>query len=251
MRTNGPEFDFPPFDGLPPVRYVLASAPRSGSNMLVRGLWHTGLAGFADGYLADTHVLDYFERWGFDSSDPAELVDDYVRKLMTYRTSPNGVFGIKVHGEHLPGLEADLEELLLSPRYIWLQRRDRLRQAVSYTLAQQTGVWILDGVYLPDDQAISEPEYSYAEIRRYLRHLDRDTQTWKEYFEGRGLVPHVIFYEDMLAHYEETVVDCLRYLGVDAPERVPAPGIRRQSGEVTERWLEMFKHDDALMRSSS
>ena len=38
-RTNGPEFDFPPFSGLPPVRYVLASTPRCGSNMLARALW--------------------------------------------------------------------------------------------------------------------------------------------------------------------------------------------------------------------
>jgi len=245
FRTNSREFDFPPFAGLPPIRYVLAAAPRSGSNMLVRALWHTGRAGFADGYLTDTHVLDYFERWGFDTADPAGLVKSYIAKLMTCRTSPNGVFGIKVHGEHLQGLEVDLDELLMSPRYIWLRRRDRLRQAISYVLARQTGVWIVDGIYLSTSQALSEPQYNYAEIRRHLQHLDGETRAWQQYFDRRELIPHVVFYEDMLAGYPETILGCLRHLGVDPPDSLPDPGIKRQSGEITERWLDMFERDSA------
>ncbi len=247
MRTNGAEFDFPPYEGLPPVRYVLASAPRSGSNMLARALWHTGQAGFADGYLSDTHALDFFERWGWATADPAALTETYVRGLMRFRTSPNGVFGVNVHGEHLPGLEVDLHELLRSPCYIWLRRRDRLRQAVSYALAQQTGVWILDGTYLPIGPPLAEPAYSYAEILRCLRHLDRDERRWTDYFESRTLAPHVVFYEDLLASYEETVLGCLHHLGVEATGPIPEPGLSRQAGEVTERWLERFEHDAATI----
>ncbi|MEV0387409.1 Stf0 family sulfotransferase [Nonomuraea sp. NPDC050643] len=255
FRTNSPEFDFPPYSGLPPIRYVLAAAPRSGSNMLVRTLWHTGRAGFADGYLTDTHVLDYFERWGFDTADPAGLVKDYVRRLMTVRTSPNGVFGIKVHGEHLPGLEADIDELLMSPRYLWLRRRDRLRQAISHVLAEQTGVWIVDGVYLSTSRPHSEPRYDYGEIRRHLSRLDAETRVWEQYFARRGHTPHVVFYEDMLADHPGTVLGCLRHLGVEPPDALPDPGIKRQSGQVTERWVEWFERDSArrepVMGSSS
>ena len=116
--TNGPEFDFPPFTGLPPVRYVLASTPRSGSNMLARALWHTGVAGFAEDYFADEYVLDYFERWGFAAGDEASVLERYVQQLMTVRTSPNGAFGVKVHAPHLRNLEIDVHDLLRSPRYI-------------------------------------------------------------------------------------------------------------------------------------
>lgn len=156
-RTNAPEFDFPSFTGLPPVRYVLASTPRCGSNMLARALWRTGLAGFAEDYFADAFVLDYFERWGFDSGDPQELAAGYVRRLMTHRTSPNGVFGLRIHAGHLGNLEVDPYDVLQAPRYIWIRRRDRLRQAVSYTMAEQTGVWILDGTYLPEGSAFAAP----------------------------------------------------------------------------------------------
>lgn len=241
--TNGPQFDFPLFTGLPPVRYVLASTPRCGSNMLARALWHTGVAGFAEDYLADTYVLDYFERWGFDADDQDGLPASYVRALMRFRTSPNGVFGIKVHAGHLAGLEVDLHELLSSPRYIRIRRRDRLRQAISYTLAEQTGVWILDGTYLPTGRVRSTPCYSYDEIRRHLRMLDHDAATWAGYFDRRGVTPHVVVYEDLLANYDEGVRDCLAFLGVEAPERIPAAGIGRQADEMTERWVERFLGD--------
>lgn len=250
-RTNGPEFDFPPFTGLPPVRYVLASTPRCGSNMLARALWHTGLAGFAEDYFADAFVLDYFERWGFDSDDPQELAAGYVRRLMTYRTSPNGVFGLRIHAGHLAGLEVDPYDILQAPRYIWIQRGDRLRQAVSYTMAEQTGVWILDGTFLPEGTARAAPRYRYEEILRHLRMLDRDASVWEDYFERHEVVPHTVVYEDMVTNYEAGLLSCLDFLGVGAPASVPAPGIRRQADEVTEEWVERFLRDRRAERPAS
>jgi hypothetical protein len=58
--------------------------------MLARALWHTGVAGFAEDYFADEYVLDYFERWGFAAGDQESMIECYVRKLITVRTSPNG-----------------------------------------------------------------------------------------------------------------------------------------------------------------
>ncbi|MER5771861.1 Stf0 family sulfotransferase [Streptomyces sp. NPDC001985] len=242
-RTNGPEFDFPFFAGLPPVRYVLASTPRCGSNMLARALWHTGAAGFPEDYLADTHVLDCFERWGFTADDPDGLPASHLRALMRFRTSPNGVFGIKVHAGHLAALEADLHELMSSPRYIRIERRDRLRQAVSYTLAEQTGVWIRDGVYLPEGPPGPGPRYDRDGIQRHLLMLDHDAATWDGYFDRHGITPHTVVYEDLTAHYDERVRECLAHLGAAAPDRIPAPGIARQADATTERWVERFLAD--------
>jgi LPS sulfotransferase NodH len=249
--TNGPEFDFPLFAGLPPVRYVLASTPRSGSNMLARALWHTGVAGFAEDYFADEYVLDYFERWGFAAGDQESMIECYVRKLMTVRTSPNGVFGVKVHARQLRHLETDLHDLLLSPRYLWIQRRDRLRQAISYTLAEQTGAWILDGTYLPLRETVAQPRYSYAEIRRHLLLLDRDVAAWEEYFDRRNLNPHIVVYEDLLENYEQGVLGCLRSLGVAALGQVPEPGIKRQANETSRVWAQRYELDRARNATGS
>jgi trehalose 2-sulfotransferase len=246
--TNGPEFDFPLFTGVPPVRFVLASTPRSGSNMLARALWRTGVAGFAEDYFADEYVLDYFERWGFAADaagDEESLLERYVRKLMTIRTSPNGVFGVKVHAPSLRHLEIDLHDLLLSPRYIWIQRRDRLGQAISYTMAEQTGAWILDGTYLPLREKVPEPWYSYADIRKHLLLLDRDAASWEEYFDRHNLNPHVVVYEDLLENYEQCVLGCLESLGVTVHGQVPDPGIRRQASETNLAWARRYERDAA------
>ncbi|GLF94912.1 sulfotransferase Stf0 family [Streptomyces yaizuensis] len=242
-RTNGPEFDFPPFPGPPPVRYVLASTPRCGSNLLARALWHTGVAGFPEDYLADTYVLDYFERWGFTAENADELPASHIRALMKVRTSPNGVFGIKIHAGHLADLETDPHTLLSSPLYVRVERADRLRQAISYTIAEQTGVWIVDGTHLPASRARSEPRYDYEEIGRRLRMLDGDAETWDAYAERYGITPHVVVYEDLVAHYEESVRACLAFLGVDAPQHIPPPGISRQADGTTEEWVERFHRD--------
>jgi LPS sulfotransferase NodH len=243
--TNGPEFDFPVRTGLPPVRFVLASTPRSGSNMLARALWHTGVAGFAEDYFADEFALDYFERWGFADDDAESLLRRYVRKLMEVRTSPNGVFGVRVHASHLRHLEMDLHDLLQSPRYFWIQRRDRLGQAISYAMAEQTGSWIVDGTYLPLGETLAEPRYSYADIRLHLHMLDRDVATWQEYFDRRDLNPHVVVYEDLLEDYQQGVLDCLKSLGVAADGPVPEPGIRRQASDVNLDWARRYERDAA------
>jgi LPS sulfotransferase NodH len=219
--------------------------------MLARALWHTELAGFAEHYLADAFVLDYLERWEFDSSDPQELAAGYVRQLMTWRTSPNGVFGLRISAGHLRSLEVDPYDILRAPRYIWIQRRNRLRQAVSYTLAEQTGVWILDGTFLPEGSTRAAPRYSYEEICRHLRLLDREASVWEDYFGRHGVVPHVVVYEDLVADYEAGLLGCLDFLGVGAPASVRAPGIRRQADELTEQWVERFLRDRRAERPAS
>ncbi|MER6913590.1 Stf0 family sulfotransferase [Streptomyces sp. NPDC000594] len=242
-RTNGPEFDFPHFSGTPPIRYVLASTPRCGSNLLARALWHTGVAGFPEDYLADTYVLDYFERWGFTADDADGLPASHIRALMRVRTSPNGVFGIKIHAGHLADLETDPHTLLASPRYIRVERRDRLRQAISYTIAEQTGVWIVDGTHLPTGRARSAPRYDHEEIGRRLRMLEDDTGTWDAYAERYGITPHVVVYEDLVADYEEGVRTCLDFLGVETPPYIPPPGISRQADGTTDEWVARFQQD--------
>src|SRR5438552_11790778 len=68
--TNGPQFDFAPFDGEPRVRYVIASLSRSGSNMLQRALWRTRLAGAPEEYFTDDYVHDFDARWSIVEREP-------------------------------------------------------------------------------------------------------------------------------------------------------------------------------------
>ena len=75
-----------------------------------------------------------------------------MKLLWRVRTSPNGSFGLKLHGSHLRYTTNETGSLA-SPfedsKWIWIRRNNRIAQAVSYLIADQTGVWIVDGNWLP------------------------------------------------------------------------------------------------------
>ena len=135
---SGPESDLPPYAG--PVSTVLiAFTPRSGSTLLAHALRGTGLCGVPHEYLNFVHMDDFRHRLG-----PLP-VTSLLAWLKRHRTTPNGVFGIKASVLHLQ------EELLvhnISPRAVfgavrcvWIERADKVRQAVSFARANQTDQW--------------------------------------------------------------------------------------------------------------
>ena len=118
--------------------------------MLQRALWRTRLAGAPEEYFTDDYVRDFDARWSIVNGSLD--LSRYLTMLFRHRPSPNGVFGMKIHGEDLENAflrGRDINALLGTPRIIALLRRDTVRQAVSYAIARQTGVFIVDGDWLP------------------------------------------------------------------------------------------------------
>lgn len=248
-RTNGPDFDFEVHEAWPQSTYVIASTPRSGSNLLQRALWRTGRAGAPEGYFAEAYVEDYARRWPAILSTGGEMQDGvdlfrYRLELFRHRTTPNGVFGIKLYGSHLDVLTArgvPLEDLFSDAKYMWMRRRDRVAQAVSYALADQTGIWILDGEWLPDKPPSGQPHYDYEAILHRLRGIANEESQWLKYVAAKGVSPMTIWYEDLVAEYETVVGECLRFIGIDESKgEIPEPGIRRQATQMNEKWAERF-----------
>jgi len=90
------------------------------------------------------------QRWGAPSRDA------YVERVPQQNTGPNGVFGAVVMWSYfertLQMLQESpeykdltraqlLEAVFCKPKYIWMRRRNRVEQAVSWAIAFQTGVW--------------------------------------------------------------------------------------------------------------
>jgi trehalose 2-sulfotransferase len=245
--TNGPEFDFPCYPRSPAIRFVIATSPRCGSNLLQRALWRTGLAGAPEEYLTEAYANDFAQRWSIRV--PGESGYDlkkYFGNLEKYRTSPNGVFGLKVHGSHLNNgflSEVSLEDLMSKPLYILIRRRDKVLQAVSYALARKTGVWILDGEWLPEKEPMTRnPQYDYSLILDCLRDIETEEALWDTTFKKNHIVPFEISYEDLKQNYLEVIRNSLTHLGVKAPARtiIGPPGIRKQADSTNEEWATRF-----------
>jgi trehalose 2-sulfotransferase len=260
---NGPAYDLPPSPEAP-RSYVIASLPRSGSTLLARALWESGVAGAPGEYFNPRHMADFLERWGsFHASGIARLLiagpstwrrtstlksmplADYVSALRRSRSTPNGVFGVKLHYGHLersflrPGY--DVEEMLGRPRWITMVRRDHVRQAVSYVRALQTKAW------QSDRRTNEAPRYDFERIARRLADFETRERAWEHWIESCGIEPLRIVYETFAESYEPTVRAVLRHLGIPEADHVsiPPPPLERQADDRTEQWVERYLQDVA------
>jgi LPS sulfotransferase NodH len=223
----------------------------------------TGRPRTAAGYFRDPGSPDIGDILG----DPEKLghapdyssldgIDDYAQHIeRSFRlgTTPNGVFGAKLMWGHLddfarfaarlPAFRGlPVEDLLPAvfprPRYVWVTRRDKVRQAVSLWKAIQTEAWRGD-----KSQEGHEPVYHEAALDHLVRMLaDHDTH-WESFFSRTGIEPLVITYEDDLSEGpEQAVRRVLRHLDLSVPLGWHAPvHMRRQADERSERWVAQYR----------
>ena len=119
--------------------YIVASTDRSGSTFLCSLLWQTGILGAPAEYWnfrsrpgTKTIGMQMMER--LNASSPG----DYLKKLLACRTSKNGVFGVKTHSfdfKEVLGKFPKLLDMLAPVTYIYIQRQDKVAQAVSMAKA--------------------------------------------------------------------------------------------------------------------
>jgi LPS sulfotransferase NodH len=190
-------------------------------------------------------------------------IDDYrhhLERTFAWGTTGNGVFGAKLMWNQLPelralagelpefsGLEtAQLLERLFGgaaggPRYIWVSRGDKVRQAVSMWRALQTRSWRDGGT----GAGRPTPAYRFEGIHHLVTRLESDDRGWQEFFSVHELQPLAISYEDDLERDPDaTIRRCLSWIGVPPPEGGTArQPLRRQSDALSDEWVAAYHRD--------
>lgn len=221
--------------GPPPTRTVLiASTPRCGSHMVGHAMADTGLLGVPFEYLNPANFAAWQQRLG--TSGPEATLDE----IMSRRTTPNGVFGLKAHFTHcrVIGGPAALFARLPGVRVVHLRRADVLRQAISYAIARQTCVWISGQEGTSDDAVFDGPM-----IRDCLNDIALQNARWRSAFEDAGIEPRNIYYEEAERDIGATVTAIARHAGAIAPDRtlaVKAPTARQSRAGKTDAWVERY-----------
>jgi LPS sulfotransferase NodH len=256
----------------PRLSYLVCATPRSGSTLLCRALSATGVAGRPEEYFEARPATgrppaprDYFDDapgvdldllLGDDHPEPPapdysslEGVTDYgdhVRAALARGTTPNGVFGAKVMWGHLPDLSAlaggEAPELFArlfgAPRYVWVSRRDRIRQAVSLWKAIQTQAWAAG------DGGAREARYSFEAIDHLRRGLAADDRAWMSFFDTHRIEPLALTYEQVAHDLPGSVRRVLEHLGLDpAAAGGIEPPLERQADARTEEWVEQYERN--------
>jgi len=239
----------------PALTYLICTNPRSGSWLLSEGLAATSCAGNPREWFNVLEEQQHRARWRMDSSTDLSY-PAYLNLARALSTTSNGISGIKLHQYQLTelakrmdvndGLNADelMRRLFPGARYIWLTRRDKARQAISYLLAASTNEWwAIEGATSGTPAASrAEPEFDPDAIARLERvFTDRDSD-WQAFFRRHDITPLVIHYEDLARDYRNTIAGVLDWLGVpDAgTAAIPPTRLRRQSNERNEAWLTRY-----------
>lgn len=229
--------DFPFYSG-EPQSYIIASTARSGSHMLGHFLRKTGLFGFPLEYINPINLVEWKCRLN------SKTASETLRLIKERRTSTNGIFGIKVHYNHLPhiGGAGNLLDNLQNPKVVLLTRRDLIEQAVSYAIATQTGQFI------SKQKIAGAVNYDFDLIDRCLRSIITDTSAWRYVVACKSLEYCELCYEDLCVDMGKAVDAIAQLLNLKISDSMCSVGPvatfpMRQASKLNDEWVERFKSE--------
>jgi LPS sulfotransferase NodH len=266
----GASNDCPPWQGKPHRSILICSHPRSGSTFLGEALHFAGGLGCPLEYMHRGFRPVLAKRW------EAPDINSYIDALHRYRTDANGTLSIKLFwqdveevaherspslfapvGLNPPGsLNADdyrafhglLESMFPNPTFVYLERRDRVRQAVSAVVAAQTAIW-RSIPQMGRQEPLQISEYDYDRILGMVAFADYSHDHWRNFFDAAKVEPYCISYEEMAKDHSPAVGNLLKWLGSLAG--VPEPRMRRQSDDRSEAMVLRFLRDHASRSAES
>jgi LPS sulfotransferase NodH/glycosyltransferase involved in cell wall biosynthesis/Flp pilus assembly protein TadD len=231
----------------------VCGTPRSGSGLMCEALWNTGLAGRAV-------VPSDFGLCLPRADGPVRSMEaEDIARAIEERASPNGMFAAPFSLQQIENLlhalslvvgceHTDAGTLLrgafADPRFVWVNRRDKLRQAISWARAVQSGVWTTrfhSARFVAD-----RPAYDSGAIRQRLLEIDEQEARWRALFQSVQVVPTVVAYEDLVRNYEGTARRMLASLDISTPRDLVFGERRlvRQADALTDKWAQRFIRSD-------
>jgi len=231
--------------------YIVWFTQRVGSTLLTQAIEDTRVAGRPREWLEAESTDALLARHG--ARDVFEL-----RERLWGQGTANAVFGVK-YGM-TPAMHAQLTQLFsglvqgggeraawdaVFPRcrHLYVMRRDRLRLAISWWRAIQSGEWHrpsrADTVVGVTAQA-RDARYDAAAIAHLLAEVDQRETAILDTFSRWSVAPHTIAYEDLVDSYEATVRAVLTFLDAPGDVRIPQPAFTRLADETSDRWVAQF-----------
>lgn len=236
-----------------PDTVLFAATHRSGSYLACDWLAQYAHLPFAEEYLND-NLLSARLKLQLSIDQPEPFV---FRKLVETMRTNHGVFAVKAMwpafasffwrwANSIDPQRKEFGNLALhemgAVKILFIRRQDKIRQAVSFEKARQTGVWRspshADGETEPTDLL-----YSYERILECLHQVESDERAWLDFFQRYNLPYQEIWYETMVADPQKILSEATAFLGI--PKREPEVPIhsrfRKLSDSVNGEWTRRFK----------
>ncbi len=242
--------------------YVVCASQRVGSSFLCACLRATNVAGRLTGELLHGNARLNDEKWLREMEKKSGLKWPSVEMLHFFLNriaTGNGIAGAKVFWAHLckfidqfrqldqyrgSDTKHILEKLFPSVQYIFLTRRDKIAQAVSYSIASRTNMW----VSTEKEQKSVELAFDFKDIDTRYHKLLEDEKLWKDFFLTNQYEPLELIYEDYINNPDETVRMVMDFLDVEFERELDLSGVglKKQSNHINEKWILEYKKMKAL-----
>jgi len=201
----GDKYDFIRVENPAPTVIVLLFVHRSGSTLLACLMAQTGVLGFPLEYFASVNTLVLQQRL-------SRFSIDNLAPLLSVRSSPNGVFSYKWNRSYEKDPVTRVITKKMYPDYcIFIDRKDRNAQALSFVKAQKTQQWVA-----PKRESFvgkSELSIQSQDIDDATRIL-ADTRKETEILLGNYGVPAIrVMYEDIVEHPKKNINEIANFCG--------------------------------------
>lgn len=240
--------------------YIVCSTGRSGSTLLCKTLKKLECCGNPEEYF---HHNDT-KRLGL-KGNPDKFIG-YCNSVLQEGLTANGIFGIKMHWWQMYDFlkiarESDLFtektdiEILNSVfpnlKFIYISREDMVAQAVSTTIALQTGEW-RKGVNSKNKESIKKNKvqsknssvlkFQPLKIYRWEQSFKDQNRRWKEFFSENNLDYYELTYGKLTSNFEQEMKNIINFLDIDenSIENKITMATKKQSNNVNQRFIRYY-----------
>jgi trehalose 2-sulfotransferase len=233
--------------------YIIATTPRTGGHFLCDLLASTEICGRPSEYLLPQNERKWQKRCSCRTR--AEYLAFYLNRGL----SVNGVLGAKLTWRQFCEFTAELngseclsnlarglllERTFCRSEYIFLRRRDRLRQAISYWRALQTGRWSSRTVAVRHSAA---EVFDSDAIDELVQKIDASESLWLAYLDELDIKYLALYYEDLIDQPRKWVAETLQFLGITHHwDGMCRSELLRQRDELTEEWVKRYSLQKVL-----
>jgi LPS sulfotransferase NodH len=215
---------------------------------LCEALRNTGLAGKPDEYFGPMHVSRWNAQW------QAKSDKEYLEKVIAFSGDGKGVVGIKVMrlywrnfidllqraGRNRKPTEIEiLEQSFPGLRFVFITRRDKVRQGISWLKFLQGSAWHWEA---EEPQIIENLEYQPEIIKEFITQTAIHEAAWFAFFHQHNIKPYIVVYEDLVKTYEKTAKEILKFLGIQFPENLvfDKRRFKQQADDLSDEWVQRF-----------
>lgn len=224
--------------------FFIATCQRSGGFFLMSLLNSTKKVGYVHEYLYHLN-----EGWEGDPPKDKDILSAFeqFREGVSEIPSPTGYWGTKVDIRELWAVERWLDLNQTEPKsakWIWLRRRNKIRQAISIIKAQETEIWHLDKADPESKQELAraEREVNFEKLCMSTIRFFLGDCAWSNFFRLHDIEPHTLYYEDFVDEltWESTVKGIFDFL--ELPYELPLNVSTHRLKQGVAKAPESYKH---------